>query len=138
MPLIDLVGMSIREALPIVADLRDAAGLHYRIRLVASGKLVNRLLHINRDSQDLLNKLEAIRLLCREVGCAQRYLTQDAFNAIYQATRGIEYDGLDRAVDLCVARLRKKIGDDARNPERIKSVRGVGYLFATPASGVRE
>lgn len=41
MPLIDLVGMSIREALPVLADLRDAAGLKDRIRIVASGKLVN-------------------------------------------------------------------------------------------------
>ena len=41
MPLIDLVGVSIREALPIVADLRDAAGLKGRIRLIASGKLIN-------------------------------------------------------------------------------------------------
>ncbi|MEP0565116.1 MAG: glutamate synthase-related protein, partial [Paracoccaceae bacterium] len=41
MPLIDLVGMSIREALPMVADLRDKAGLKDRIRIVASGKLVN-------------------------------------------------------------------------------------------------
>ena len=41
MPLMDLVGMSIREALPIVADLRNQAGLKDRIRLVASGKLVN-------------------------------------------------------------------------------------------------
>lgn len=41
MPLMDLVGMSIREALPLVADLRDQAGLHDRVRIVASGKLVN-------------------------------------------------------------------------------------------------
>ena len=41
MPLIDLVGVSIREALPRVADLRNAAGLRDRIRIVASGKLVN-------------------------------------------------------------------------------------------------
>lgn len=41
MPLIDLVGMSVREALPLVTDLRDAAGLKDRIRIVASGKLVN-------------------------------------------------------------------------------------------------
>lgn len=41
MPLIDLVGMSIREALPMVSGLRDAAGLKDRIRIVASGKLVN-------------------------------------------------------------------------------------------------
>ncbi|QBF33692.1 FMN-binding glutamate synthase family protein [Thalassococcus sp. S3] len=41
MPLIDLVGLSIREALPVVTNLRDAHGLKSRIRLVASGKLVN-------------------------------------------------------------------------------------------------
>lgn len=41
MPLIDLVGMSIREALPRLVDLRDEYGLHDRIRIVASGKLVN-------------------------------------------------------------------------------------------------
>ncbi|MGI9395095.1 MAG: FMN-binding glutamate synthase family protein [Boseongicola sp.] len=41
MPLIDLVGMSIREALPLVADIRDATGLKERVRLIASGKLVN-------------------------------------------------------------------------------------------------
>ena len=41
MPLIDLVGMSIREALPALANMRDAAGLKDRVRIVASGKLVN-------------------------------------------------------------------------------------------------
>ena len=41
MPLIDLVGMSIREALPLVVNLRDSAGLKDRVRIVASGKLVN-------------------------------------------------------------------------------------------------
>jgi glutamate synthase domain-containing protein 2 len=41
MPLIDLVGMSIRESLPLVADLRAEYQLHDRIRLVAAGKLVN-------------------------------------------------------------------------------------------------
>ncbi len=41
LPLIDSVGMSIREALPIVTNLRDEHGLKERIRMVASGKLVN-------------------------------------------------------------------------------------------------
>ena len=39
MPLMDLVGLSIREALPMVADIRDAHGLKDRVRIVASGKL---------------------------------------------------------------------------------------------------
>jgi glutamate synthase domain-containing protein 2 len=41
MPLMDLVGMSIREALPRLVDLRNEMGLKDRIRIVASGKLVN-------------------------------------------------------------------------------------------------
>lgn len=41
MPLIDLVGMSIREALPLVANIRNAHGLRDRVPIVASGKLVN-------------------------------------------------------------------------------------------------
>jgi two-component system response regulator RstA len=52
---------------------------------------------------------------------------------IYQALRGIEYDGLDRSIDLRVARLRKKLGEDATEPMLVKSIRGVGYLLARPA-----
>ncbi len=50
--------------------------------------------------------------------------------AIYRQLRGIEWDGLDRSIDLRVLRLRKKLGDDAAHPRFIKSVRGVGYLLA--------
>ena len=42
----------------------------------------------------------------------------------------IPYDGMDRSVDLRVSRLRRKLGDDPQRPDRIKSVRGVGYLLA--------
>jgi len=49
---------------------------------------------------------------------------------IMQGLRGLEFDGLDRAIDARVSRLRKKIGDDAQAAERIKTVRGQGYLFA--------
>ncbi|MBI1208498.1 MAG: 4-hydroxyphenylacetate 3-hydroxylase [Azospirillum sp.] len=53
----------------------------------SSGQLVNRMLHINESASDLLAKLEAVRLVCRESGCAQRYLSHDALNALFQATR---------------------------------------------------
>lgn len=53
----------------------------------SSGKTVNRMLHINEGSQDLLNKLEAVRLVCKVSGCAQRYLSHDALNGIFQATK---------------------------------------------------
>lgn len=55
-----------------------------------SGRRVNRLSHINTSSGDLLNKLEAVRLVCQETGCAQRYLTHDALNAIGQVSARID------------------------------------------------
>jgi len=55
-----------------------------------SGKTVNRLTHINTSSGDLLNKLEAVRLVCQETGCAQRYLMHDAMNAIGQVSARID------------------------------------------------
>ena len=55
-----------------------------------SGKRVNRLSHIDTSAADLLNKLEAVRLVCQQTGCAQRYLTHDALNAIGQVTARID------------------------------------------------
>lgn len=52
-----------------------------------SGKTVNRMLHIDETSTDLLYKLEAVRLMCRTSGCALRYLSHDALNGIFQATK---------------------------------------------------
>jgi len=56
----------------------------------ASGHTVNRMLHVNQSAGDLLNKLEAVRLLCQETGCAQRYLAHDALNAIGQVSARID------------------------------------------------
>jgi|GEM_PF-1592 len=56
-------------------------------RDAASGKTISRLLHINESASDLLAKLEAVRAVCSVVGCAQRYLTHDALNALFQATK---------------------------------------------------
>lgn len=49
---------------------------------------------------------------------------------IYQRIHGIAYDGLDRSIDLRISRLRKKLGDDPVNPQRIKAVRSIGYLLS--------
>lgn len=48
---------------------------------------------------------------------------------IYQQLRGLEYDGLDRTVDVCISHLRKKLGDDGERPQFIKTIWGKGYLF---------
>jgi len=52
--------------------------------------------------------------------------------ALLGALRGIGYDGLDRSIDMRVSKLRQKLGDDPDRPQWIRTVRGVGYLFAPP------
>lgn len=42
---------------------------------------------------------------------------------------GQRYDTFDRTIDVRIARLRSKLGDDPKNPKWIRSIRGVGYLF---------
>ena len=48
---------------------------------------------------------------------------------IFEAMSGIEYDGLDRSVDIRISRLRKLLEINSDKPSGIKTVRGQGYLF---------
>lgn len=54
-------------------------------------------------------------------------------NELHLDLYGTEYDGLDRSIDVYVSRLRGKLGDDPASPRFLKTVRGVGYLFAGEA-----
>lgn len=56
-----------------------------------------------------------------------RVLTRDF---LMEATRTRRFDTFDRSIDTQIARLRRKIEIDSRHPSIIKSVRGVGYVFA--------
>ncbi len=55
-------------------------------------------------------------------------------NDLALAALGREISPLDRSVDQHVSNLRKKLGSRADGFERIKSVRGAGYLYTLPAS----
>lgn len=57
---------------------------------------------------------------------AERTLSRDQ---LLDLTRGREASPFDRAIDVQVARLRKKIEDDPKNPNIILTVRGGGYQF---------
>ena len=48
---------------------------------------------------------------------------------ILNQIRGIGFDGLNRSVDVCISKLRNKLKDNPREPVRIKTVWGKGYLF---------
>ncbi|PCE22862.1 DNA-binding response regulator [Paraburkholderia acidicola] len=49
---------------------------------------------------------------------------------LMRALRGVEFDGLDRTIDGGISKLRRKLHDDASNPQRIKTIRSKGYQFS--------
>lgn len=51
---------------------------------------------------------------------------------LLKALRGIEFDGLDRSIDIKISKLRRKLGDDIQQPKIIKTIWGQGYLFINP------
>jgi DNA-binding response OmpR family regulator len=51
-------------------------------------------------------------------------------------TRHRDWDPFDRSIDIRIARLRRKIETDTDNPQTIKTMRGVGYMFV-PSSAPR-
>lgn len=65
-------------------------------------------------------------LLCLLASHAGTILSRDQ---ISESLTGVEYDGLDRSIDIRVSRIRKLLNDDSHNPKGIKTVRGQGYLF---------
>ncbi|MGE3390793.1 MAG: 4-hydroxyphenylacetate 3-hydroxylase family protein [Gammaproteobacteria bacterium] len=57
-----------------------------------TGRTINRFLHLNSTTGDLLAKLEYVRLVCQETGCAMRYLSMDGLNALHQLTHRLDDD----------------------------------------------
>ncbi len=53
---------------------------------------------------------------------------------LFDLTREGNFEAYDRAIDIQIARLRKKIETDPDAPALIKTVRGIGYMFTPPAS----
>ena len=58
----------------------------------------------------------------------QRVLTRDQ---LLNLTQGREADLFDRSIDLLVSRVRQRLGDDAREPRYIKTLRSEGYVFSS-------
>ena len=84
----------------------------------------SRSVTLNNDALELTTQeYELLYLLAQNVG---QVLSRDA---ILTSLSGIEYDGLDRSVDIRISRLRKLLEADPAKPIGIKTVRAQGYLF---------
>lgn len=67
-----------------------------------------------------------VRLLSVFIEQPRKVLSREQ---LLDATRGRAVEAFDRSIDLQVSRLRNKLGDDPRDPQLIKTIRGEGYLF---------
>jgi len=84
-----------------------------------------RTVHVQGQPCDLTSyQFDLLVVLAERAG---RVLTRDQ---IMEAVRGRELEAFDRSIDVHMGRIRAAIEVDAKNPKRIVTVRGVGYVFA--------
>jgi DNA-binding response OmpR family regulator len=73
-------------------------------------------------------EFDLLRIFVERAG---RVLTREQ---LLELVHGSAEEAFDRSIDVQVSRLRSKLHDDSRNPTRLKTIRGVGYMFA-PGKG---
>ena len=102
-------------------------------RLAFSGwTLDTRTQHLNSPHGVVIPLSNAeYRLLQVLLAHPNRALSRDQ---LLDLTQGRDGGPFDRSIDVLVGRLRKRLGDDAKQPRLIKTVRGRGYLLASKVS----
>lgn len=84
----------------------------------------SRVVRCNRQVIELTSaEFDLLELLLQAAG---KVVTRED---IARLALGKEYSPFDRSIDMHVSNLRKKLGDHADGIERIKSVRGIGYIY---------
>lgn len=68
-------------------------------------------------------EFDLLNCLMRSAG---RVLNRDQ---ILDEVAGREYEVFDRSIDVHISSLRRKLGDDFKNPRYIRTLRSVGYMF---------
>jgi len=116
----------IRAVLRRGSEAPSSLGVHKTMRFGS--------LEIDRDSRSVMIGSKPSELTSYQfdllVALAERpgrVLTRDQ---IMEAVRGRELEAFDRSIDVHMGRIRNSIEVDAKNPKRILTVRGVGYVFA--------
>jgi len=94
-------------------------------------------LRINPDSHAVILGAEALQLTPAEFGLllslAKAHGRVKTREQLIEEVADREWDVFDRAIDMHISSLRKKLGDDPKNPSFIKTVRGYGYQLMAPA-----
>jgi DNA-binding response OmpR family regulator len=81
---------------------------------------------LTRDDQDVPLTKSEFTLLKTFLENPNRVMNRDT---LLEKTKGYEHSPLDRSVDVCVGRLRRKIEADPSEPVYLRTIWGSGYLF---------
>jgi two-component system, OmpR family, response regulator len=84
---------------------------------------------LDQDGTEIALSGAEYRLLRVFIDHPLRVLNRDQ---LLNLTQGRDAELFDRSIDLLVSRLRQRLGDDAREPVYIKTVRAEGYVFSVP------
>jgi len=84
---------------------------------------------VQRDESLNLTPVEFDLLLCL-ARAADRVLSRDQ---LLDEISGRDYEVFDRSIDVHISSLRRKLGDDPKNPRYIKTVRSAGYMLMRTA-----
>jgi DNA-binding response OmpR family regulator len=86
-----------------------------------------------RDGRHIALTNGEFNLLAALLAAPERILTRDQ---LLEASRVYDNEVYDRAIDIQVLRLRRKIEQDPSQPKFIVTERGVGYIFSSPVEVV--
>ena len=112
----------------VVRRSRGLSGPTHRVLRVGPLTLEPSSLRATLDGRDLdLTGYEfaLLRVLAERAG---RVLSREQ---LLDLAKGSAEEAFDRTIDVHISRLRQKLGDDARQPRVLKTVRGCGYMIAT-------
>jgi two-component system, OmpR family, response regulator RegX3 len=123
---------STRELVARIKAILRRAPIHDldgdEVPVEAAGVRVDRARHeVRVDGEPVELPPKEFELLAVLVEHAGRVLTRDR---LIDEVWGSDYVGDTKTLDVHVRRLRTRVEDDAHQPRRIQTVRGVGYRFA--------
>jgi DNA-binding response OmpR family regulator len=110
----------------VVRRARGQVGAEAGVVRVGSLTLEAARLRVTRGGQEIPVTAYEFAILQALAERAGRILNREQ---LLELAKGNAEEAFDRSIDVHVSRLRAKLGDDARRPRLLKTVRGVGYTL---------
>jgi DNA-binding response OmpR family regulator len=122
----------------LIARIRAILRRAHEIERKEPGRLSVGDLEMDLGAHTVRRDGEAIELTAVEFSLLEHLLRSAGHvvsrEQLAQSVLGRKFVAWDRSLDVHVSKLRKKLGERVDERERIKTVRGVGYIYTTPES----